>query len=172
MELAVEMLLVAGVARHRVAALASLERLWDDGVVRQVFAHNLELQGGDVRVLDDLQLLGRAPFVLTVEAACSGYVVDVDPLALGEVVVDLGGGRAAKRADRFRPLDNLQSVDPQVGIVLARVLGDEVEAGSPLAYVHARTEAAALEAAAKVAAAMPIGDGQRSRGPLVLHRSE
>ena len=172
MALAAEMLLVAGVAQHRAGAIAALEQLWDDGVVRQVFAHNLELQGGDVRVLEDPDLLGRAPVVLTVEAACSGYVVDVDPLALGEVVVDLGGGRSSKRADRFRPQEGLQPVDPNVGVVLACVLGDEVEAGAPLAYVHARTESAALEAAAKVAAAMPIGDERRSRGPLIRHRSD
>jgi len=168
MALAVEMLLIGGVAEHRAGATAALERLWDDGVARQVFAHNLELQGGDVRVLDDPDLLGRAPHVFAVEAGCSGYVVDVDPLALGEVVVDLGGGRAAKRADRVQSDEGLQRVDPHVGVVLARVLGDEVERGELLAHVHARTEAAGLAAAEKVAAAMPIGDERRSRGPLIL----
>ncbi|MGC6486388.1 MAG: thymidine phosphorylase [Planctomycetota bacterium] len=168
MALAAEMLVLGGVAAHRDSAVAQLERLWDDGVVRQVFAHNLELQGGDLRVLDDPELLGRAPCVLTVEAEASGYVSDVDPLALGEVVVDLGGGRSSRRA---APATGLQQVDPNVGVVLARTLGDEVEVGAPLAFVHARTEAAGLAAAAKVAAAMPIGDDRRSRGPLVLHRS-
>ena len=170
MALAVEMLLVAGVEQDAAAAEAVLGQLWDDGVVRQVFAHNLELQGGDLRVLDDPELLGKAPFVAPVTAARTGFVEDVDPLAIGEAVVDLGGGRAAKRADRFRPQEGLQPVDPQVGVVLARTLGDEVQQGEPLAHVHARTEAAAADAVARVAAAMPVGEERRSRGPLILHR--
>ena len=82
--------------------------------------------------------------------------------------MDLGGGRAANRADRVQSDEGLQRVDPHVGVLLARVLGDEVERGELLAHVHARTEAAGLAAAEKVAAAMPIGDERRSRGPLIL----
>ena len=55
-------------------------------------------------------------------------------------------------------------------MVLARTLGEEVQEGEPLAHVHARTEAAAAEAVARVAAAMPLGDERRSRGSLILHR--
>src|SRR5690606_14744591 len=56
--LGAEMLLLAGRATDPAAARATLQRLWDDGVVRQVFRHDLELQGGDARVLDDASLLG------------------------------------------------------------------------------------------------------------------
>jgi pyrimidine-nucleoside phosphorylase len=158
--LGVEMLLLAGTVRDAEAARATLVRLWQDGVVRQVFRHNLELQGGDPRVLDDVTLLGRAPVVVPVEAGSPGHVVDVDPLALGQVVVDLGGGR--RQAS--------DPVDPLVGIVLAKVLGDSVQTGDVLAFVHARDAVAAKAAVARVAAAMPIGVERRRRRPLVLQR--
>ncbi|MCC7061702.1 MAG: thymidine phosphorylase [Planctomycetes bacterium] len=158
--LGVEMLLLAGVAADAEMAKATLQRLWHDGVVRQVFRHNLELQGGDPAVLDDPTLLGRAPVVLPVEAAHSGFVSDVDPLELGRVVVDLGGGRR-------QPAD---AIDPHVGIVLKKVLGDAVETGDVLAFVHARDAAAAKSAVARVLAAMPVGQERRRRGPLVLRR--
>ncbi len=158
--LGVEMLLLAGIAPDAELARATLERLWRDGVVRQVFRHNLELQGGDLRVLEDPSLLGRAPVVMPVEAAAPGFVGDVDPLELGRIVVDLGGGRR-------QPGD---AIDLQVGIVLAKVLGDAVETGDVLAFVHARTEASALAAAARVAVAMPVAAERRRRGPLVLRR--
>ena len=159
--LGAEMLLLAGVATDLESARATLLRLWQDGVVRQVFRHNLELQGGDLRVLDDLTLLGRAPHVVPVEAGRSGFVVDVDPLALGHVVVDLGGGRR-------QPSD---TIDPHVGIVLKKVLGDSVQTGDVLAFVHARTPAAAAVAVDQVVAAMPIGAEKRRRGALVKRRS-
>jgi pyrimidine-nucleoside phosphorylase len=157
--LGAEMLLLAGVAPDAAAAKATLERLWSD-VARQVFRHNLELQGGDVRVLDNPSLLGRAAFVVPVEAQRPGYVVDVDPLALGRVVVDLGGGRR-------QPTD---TIDPLVGIVLKKVLGDPVMAGDVLAFVHAATEDAAMMAVMRVQNAMPIGDERRRRGALVQKR--
>ena len=158
--LAVEMLLLGGVTNDADSARALLLRLWRDGVVKQVFRHNLELQGCDPRVLDDLSLLGRAPHVVPVEAARSGFVSDVDPLALGHVVVDLGGGRR-------QPSD---AIDPHVGIVLKHGLGDAVQTGDVLAFVHARTAAAAKTAAERVAAAMPVGDERRRRGALVKQR--
>jgi pyrimidine-nucleoside phosphorylase len=158
--LGVEMLLLGGVAPDADAARSTLSRLWQDGVVRQVFRHNLELQGGDPRVLDEPALLGRAPVVVPVEAQRPGFVADVDPLVLGHVVVDLGGGRR-------QPGD---AVDPLVGIVLKAVLGDAVHAGDVLAFVHARTAAAAADAVARVRAAMPVGDERRRRGALVKQR--
>lgn len=158
--LGVEMLLLAKVAPDAESARSTLVRLWQDGVVRQVFRHNLELQGGDPRVLDDLSLLGRAPHVIPVEADHGGCVVDVDPLLLGEVVVDLGGGRR-------QPSD---PIDPQVGIVLKKTLGDPVRAGDVLAFVHARTAVMAAAAAERIGAAMPVGDERRRRGALVRRR--
>jgi pyrimidine-nucleoside phosphorylase len=158
--LGVEMLLLGGVAPDAAAARATLEQVWRDGLVRQVFVHNLELQGGDPGVVDQPERLGRAPFVVPVECARPGYVGDVDPLALGQVVVDLGGGRR-------QPADG---IDPHVGIVLKHGLGDAVHAGDVLAFVHARTAAAAATASERVRAAMPIGDERRRRGMLVKKR--
>ena len=160
LQLGVEMLLLAGVGGDADTARATLQRLWHDGVARQVFRHNLELQGGDLRVLDRQDVLGRAPHVVPVEARGSGHVADVDPLALGELVVDLGGGRR-------QPGD---AIDPHVGVVLKHVLGDQVRTGDALAFVHARTKTDADAAVGRVLAAMPIGDERRKRRPLVMQR--
>ncbi len=158
--LGAEMLLLAEVANDLAAARATLEQLWAAGAVKRRFAANLRQQGGDERLLDEPQRLGVAPVVAPVPAERSGRVVDVDPLALGHVVVDLGGGRR-------QPGD---AVDPLVGVVLAKGLGDAVGVGEPLAFVHARTAAAAAAAVVRVRAAMPVGDERRARLPLVLAR--
>lgn len=160
MALAVEMLLLAGVASDAKAAEATLSHLWNDGVVRQVFRDNLELQGGDVRVMDDPSLLGRAAHVVPVEATQHGFVTDVDPLALGHIVVDLGGGRR-------QPTDE---VDPVVGIVLRKTLGDEVHAGDVVAFVHASTDLGARDAAQAVLEAMTIGRERKKRRKLIHKR--
>ncbi|MBP8301125.1 MAG: thymidine phosphorylase, partial [Planctomycetes bacterium] len=62
------------------------------------------------------------------------------------------------------------AIDPHVGIVLKKVLGDAVETGDVVAFVHPRDAAAAKSAVARVLAAMPVGQERRRRGPLVLRR--
>ncbi|MEC9048823.1 MAG: thymidine phosphorylase, partial [Planctomycetota bacterium] len=158
--LGAEMLVLGGVSATLDSARVTLEQLWRDGVVRQVFSDNLALQGGDQRVLDDLSMLPQAKHVLPVEAAQSGFVGDVDPLALGQVVVDLGGGRR-------QPGD---VVDPAVGVVLERTLGEEVARGDAIAFVHASERSAGLAAVDRVRAAMPIGDARVHRGPMIRQR--
>jgi thymidine phosphorylase len=152
--------LLAGIAPDAETAETTLQQVWRDGVVRQVFRDNLELQGGDVRVIDDPSLLGRAAHVVPVEALKSGFVTDVDPLALGHVVVDLGGGRR-------QPADE---VDPVVGILLRKTLGDEVRTGDVIAFVHASTDLAARDAAHAVLEAMTIGRERKKRRPLIKKR--
>jgi pyrimidine-nucleoside phosphorylase len=158
--LAIEMLLLAHVAKDAGSARAMLEQKLADGTVLRRLQRNVELQGGDPRVLEDATLLGRAPVVVPVTASRSGFVADVDPLAIGHAIVDLGGGRRA-------PSD---AVDPLVGVVLERTLGESVHSGEPLAFVHARTAAAADAAVAAVVRAMPIGEERRLRRPLVQRR--
>ena len=158
--LAAEMLLLAEVVPDLMVGRARLEQLWRDGAAKRCFAANLRRQGGDERLLDDPDRLGLAPCIVPVPADRAGRVVDVDPLRLGNAVVDLGGGRR-------QPGD---AIDPLVGVVLAKTLGDAVVAGEPLAFVHARTAAAAAVAVAQVRAAMPVGDERRTRLPMVLAR--
>lgn len=113
-----------------------------------------------MRVMDDHSMLGRAAHIVPVEAVRSGFVVDVDPLALGHCVVDLGGGRR-------QPTDK---IDPVVGIVLRHTLGDKVRVGDVLAFVHASSDQAAGEAVQAVLDAIAIGDERVKRRPLVKQR--
>jgi thymidine phosphorylase len=57
-----------------------------------------------------------------------------------------------------------------VGIVVKHGLGDAVHVGDVLAFVHARTAAAAQAAVLRVLTAMPVGEERRRRGALVKRR--
>ncbi|MSR37527.1 MAG: thymidine phosphorylase [Planctomycetes bacterium] len=157
--LGADMLQLGGIETGLSSARSLLEKLLKDGVVKQVFRHNLELQGGDPRIVDEPDRLGRAKFVVPVLAANNGYVVDIDPLVLGNVITDLGGGR--------RKLSD--TIDPLVGIVLAKEVGDPAAAGEVLAHVHASSQADADLALLRVRAAIRVGDTRRRR-QLILAR--
>jgi pyrimidine-nucleoside phosphorylase len=158
--LGTEMLLLGGIAADAATARAKLVGHLRDGSARACFERNLRIQGGDTAILIDRKRLGRAVHVVPVPSPAAGFVSDVEPRALGLAVVDLGGGRR-------QPGDR---VDPVVGIVLHKTLGDRVERGEPLAEVHASTVASATLAARTVTVAMPIGAGRRERDPLIHAR--
>jgi pyrimidine-nucleoside phosphorylase len=141
LQLGVHLLLLAGVHVDAAAAEGELSRLLDDGSALRRFQQLIEAQGGDPRVGDDPGLLPAAPVVRTVRAAREGWVGGVDPRAIAEVVLRLGGARRVKG----------EAIDPAVGVRLALTPGDEVRAGEPLAEIHGASEdaVAAVEAAVR-----------------------
>jgi thymidine phosphorylase len=92
-----------------------------------------------------------------VGAPRAGCVAAVDTRALGLAVVELGGGR--RHSD--------ERIDPAVGLSALAALGARVEAGSPLARVHAANPAAADTAAARVRAAYMLADAAPAATSLV-----
>jgi pyrimidine-nucleoside phosphorylase len=62
-------------------------------------------------------------------APATGFVSGVNAGALGEAVLDLGGGRRRK--------DDV--VDLQVGAIVLKLVGDAVEAGEPILRLHSRS---------------------------------
>lgn len=149
--LGAEMLVLAGKATDLGAAESQLQELLADGSALRCFAKNVARQGGDPAIVEDQDLLPSAPVRREVLAPSAGYVVDIDPLAIGKVVVSLGGGRR-------QPTDD---VDPRVGVVLRKKVGDAVAACEPWAELHAADEAIlasvipALEAALQVDSSIP-----------------
>ncbi len=145
--LAGEMLQLGGLAATAQAGAAMATQVLDGGFAAERFAKMVAALGGPHDVFADAQL-PRAPVRRPVPAPRDGYVGAIDVRALGWAVVALGGGRA-------RPDDK---VDPRVGLSTVAGRGAAVQAGAPLAFVHAADEAAADAAVAEVQRAMPIAD--------------
>ncbi|MGX8852319.1 pyrimidine-nucleoside phosphorylase [Amedibacillus sp. YH-ame10] len=86
----------------------------------------VEAQSGNVEQIKDPSLLPQAKEILEITTKESGYIKDLHALKLGTLAMQLGAGRMVKEDD----------VDPAVGIVLNKKVGDEVQQGDILAYVH------------------------------------
>lgn len=127
--LAVEMLVLSGIARDADAAFSMYRRAVSTGEALAKFRDVVEEQGGDPAVVDGTRPLASAPHRHTLRARSAGFVRDCDALAIGMAVVRLGGGRAAAE----------DVIDPTVGVVLAAKVGDEVAEGDELATVHYST---------------------------------
>jgi pyrimidine-nucleoside phosphorylase len=125
-----------------------------DGSATAAYERWVRAQGGD----PDESALPRAPLVREVPAPRAGCVQQVAALPVGLAALHLGAGRRTKDDE----------VDHAVGVVCLKKRGDAVEAGEPLAEIHARDEDSAAEAAAAVLAAYELSDESPPPRPIVL----
>lgn len=96
----------------------------------------IQIQGGDVSYIENLELLPKAKYVMPVLAIKSGYIKTLDAKSIGEISMHLGAGRMKKE----------DTIDTAVGILLEKKVGDEVAENEVLAYVHTNNEEKGQEA--------------------------
>ena len=112
------------------------------------FARMVEMLGGPADLLERPEKhLESAPVVVPVPAPQAGGIIQMDTRGIGVAVVALGGGRT-------RPQDD---IDPAVGLTDLPQIGDMVEEGEPLAFVHARDADSAAQAVLAVQRCCTIG---------------
>lgn len=126
LELAAEMLRLAGVAADLATARRRCQQAIDDGSALDRFRRVIEAQGGEPRVIDNPALLPQAGRRLDLVADRDGYLGAIRTRELGHLVGHLGAGRA--RAE--------SAIDPGVGLRLEKKVGDPVCRGEPLARVY------------------------------------
>ena len=125
-----------------------------DGSALAKYDEWIRAQGGE----PDLGALPAAPVVATVTAPQAGFVRELRAREVALTALELGAGR--HRAG--------DPVDHAVGVLCLKKRGDAVEAGVPLAEIHARDDAAVDAARAALLAAYEIGDSAPEPRPLVL----
>ena len=130
LELAGWMLHLGGASNTVAEGKARSAQLISSGKALEKFRQMVELQGGDVRAIDDINRLPQAEHTMKVLAAQGGFLASMQCEEIGTACVILGGGRERKE----------DSVDPAVGIVLHKKVGDRVAAGEPLATIYYNAE--------------------------------
>jgi pyrimidine-nucleoside phosphorylase len=107
----------------------------------------VELQGGDPRVCDDTALLPRARETVDLKSEFDGRVTAIGCRAVGRAGMLLGGGR-----------ETLESrIDPAVGMVLHKKVGDLVIEGEPLVTVHVNDRSRLDQALELLRGAIKVG---------------
>jgi len=115
---------------RRVATLEEGKRLAESliasGKASEKFREMIGLQGGNAAVLDNPGLLPQAKYQVDIVSPSGGVVTAMMVEQIGTAGVLLGGGREKKE----------DAVDPAVGIIVHKKLGDTVAAGEALCTVH------------------------------------
>jgi pyrimidine-nucleoside phosphorylase len=156
-ELAAWMLSLAGAAPSMEAARARVREALRSGAGLAKFREVIELQGGDPRVCDEPGRLPAAREKVDVPATEGGRVARIACRAVGHAAMLLGAGRET--------VDS--RIDPAVGLILHKKVGDPVEKGEPLATLHVNDRARLDECLALVKSAFGIAPEAAAPGPLV-----
>jgi pyrimidine-nucleoside phosphorylase len=160
LELASWMLHLGGVCDTVAEGKKQSENLIASGKAFDKFRQMVELQGGDPRTIDDPKKLPRARHTMILSSPKDGYLASLQCEQIGTACVILGGGRERKE----------DPVDPTVGIVLHKKVGDAVSSNEPMATIYYNSEARASRARQLVEESYRISDSPvHERRPLI-HR--
>ncbi len=98
----------------------------ENGEAYAKFEAWISAQGGNLTVLEDLDVFCRTRYQADVVADASGFIHDMKAMEIGLCAMNLGAGRATKT----------DSIDPKAGIVLYKKVGDSLTVGEPLATLY------------------------------------
>lgn len=139
-ELASELLVLSGVSANSTEARKLVSETLSSGKAAEKLKQLIKFQDGDPRIVDDTSLLPQAPIQHQVKAIESGYISALAAKELGMAGLKLGAGRLRKS----------DKIDPAVGIVLEKRVGDAISRGDTIATIHAASQQAALDAQAEL----------------------
>lgn len=160
LELAGWMLHLGGVADTVEEGKQQSKKLIRSGEALAKFRQMVELQGGDPRTIDDPENLPNTQHKMTLPSPKSGFLASLQCEQIGIACVVLGGGRERKE----------DPVDPAVGIVLHKKVGDAVSAGEPLATIHYNAETRADRARQLLKESYQIADSAAPEKRPLIHR--
>ena len=150
------MLVLAGRAATPEEGSALLQEALDSGRGLEKLREMIAAQGGDPAVCDDVTLLPQPAVIRRVAAGCTGYVKDMDTMALGLAAQAMGAGRVRKT----------DALDYSVGFILPVRIGDRVEKDTELCTLYARNEEDAARAEAAIRRAVTFSDAPVARPSL------
>lgn len=133
------MLILAGRVDTKEEAINLLEESIKSGKAISKFKEMVELQNGDVEVIENPEKLPKAKFLYELRSEEEGCINKINALSVGNAAMVLGAGRIRKDS----------AIDLSVGIVLKKKVGDKVNKNEILADVY-YNDPSKLEEALKI----------------------
>ncbi len=152
-----QMLCLAGIAQNDETAKDMLLDTLRSGRGLEKLGDIIAAQGGDRRVTRDTSLIPRARIIEMLRADGEGLLSAVNCKGLGEAAGMLGAGRITK--------DDV--IDPSVGFIARKRIGDAVRKGDVLFEIHANDPLKLSDAQKKLASCVTLAD--TAQPPQLIH---
>jgi pyrimidine-nucleoside phosphorylase len=149
---------------HRAPSVDQGRRLASELIANQSalnkFREIITEQGGDAGVIDDPKRLPQARHTSPFLSPSSGFVGAIQCEQVGVASLVLGGGREKKE----------DVIDPAVGLVLHKKVGDPVREGEPLCTIHYNSDARVNDARGLLQQAYHIAERPPATRRPLIHR--
>ncbi len=157
MALSAEMLIAGGLESDREVAKQKCDAAVTEGRAAEIFGRMTAALGGPADIVENYErYLPRAPVTRPVHAG-GGIVSAVDTLAVGNAIIELGGGR-----------HNVgERLDLSVGFTDIAAIGTRLDRERPLAVIHAASEADADAAERNLLAACSLSEEAPETRPVI-----
>ena len=140
LELGANMLQLAGkgenIEENKLKMLKNIE----NGAAFNKFEEMVKNQGGDISYLEDTTKFKKSKYTIAVVAEEDGIVKEINAEEIGKLACYLGAGR----------VNEDDKIEPDVGIVLNKKVGDEVMVNDFLAYICGNDENKVHESEKKI----------------------
>lgn len=158
LSLVAEMLVIGRLAPDRDTARDRAEAALTSGKAAEVFGRMVSALGGPTDFVEKYEVyLPSAPVHMPVLPDVSGYLTSVDGRAVGNSIIELGGGR--------KQITDV--LDLSVGISDVAPVGATVGTDRPLAVVHASSDKDANSAARMIREACTISQDKPGERPVI-----
>jgi pyrimidine-nucleoside phosphorylase len=137
LELGSMMLVISGIASSGSTARRMLEESLAEKKGLKKLAELIEAQGGNPEVIQNPELLPQPEVKIQINSRATGFIEKINALEIGMASRILGAGRKTKD----------ESIDPSIGILLKRKVGDRIEKGEPLAVFYSDGDKQKIETA-------------------------
>ena len=114
------------VAKTQIEGIEILKKVITSGKAFEKFKELVAAQGGDIRVIDQTELLPSTKFSQSYKSHSEGYITELNALDIGLASVKLGAGRETMAS----------KIDHGAGIILKKKIGDFVNKDEVLAVLY------------------------------------
>jgi pyrimidine-nucleoside phosphorylase len=159
LELAIEMLVIAKIVSDRQKAVSLLEMKLNGGSAFRKFEEMVHFQGGDLSIFENKSKMPIAPVIREIRSPIDGFIQAFETEAIGRLIVNIGGGRKTKD----------DKIDPLVGLVFHKKIGDAVGIDERIAEIHANSESQAEDISKRLQLLIKIGP-ERAMPPELIKK--
>ncbi len=128
--LGTQMLLMSGATQDSLEAEKMIVDAINSGRAFEKFKELVAKQDGDVSYIESTDKFEKAKYIIPVFAEERGALKEIDTEMIGNISVYLGAGRVRKEDE----------IDHAAGIIMNQRIGNVVEVGQVLAYIHTNDE--------------------------------
>ena len=157
LNLAAQMIIIAGVVDNRDEAINLLKEKIESGAALAKLKELIAYQSGNSKIVDNIDLLPLADKTISINSQNEGYITRIEAEEIGLGAMLLGAGRENKD----------DKIDYSVGIKLNKKAGDSVDKGDKLATIYYNQEEKLSEVKEKIKEAYTIKDKPVEANPLI-----